>query len=1022
MKTLTCWLMLAAVAIPLHSINLTVTASATVHNQQQPLTTNVHMKDTNAHQPVMGADNNEDDSYLDDATYAKYAGRYVPIDTTWQVLGPFPTGMREQDFGADPLEAFGGFRQLEYDAEAKFPSELAPDGVVGWHTTKMDHLGWVNVHYPDIKWEFNQLFLGWGFNQFQAWARTTIIVPNVKHGEGDGSSDGLVSITIQLENVGDFYVDDERLSGDWYGYGLTRHTLRLQPGSKHTLSVRVVHEVRIFGGVILPPPSKFKCELRLPFPYGHEGPHGSYRPMTQVVKEGTGGVIVMDAVDGVLAGEYISVALRNVGGQSVVVKSVKVLRGSRVFEAQLVDHEKDGIRIFPSTHRPIAIRLRKLSGSRAAGEEYRDEEFTLRFEVETLSPDHSGEGRIGYLTTEALLIPQRKWSEPYMYTFRDFDGTVHYAAAIPPSNPESQPSSSAPVLVALHGAGVETAQEPFWLLEYTQRERTWIVLPTGRSPWGYDWHGASIKNIVSAIESLAAHLPGVPEHLKGLPGIKPDPNRLFMAGHSNGGQGAWYLATHFPDKAIAATPAAGYVNIRHYVPFSSWLSNSYTDAHLRGILESSIIEFDNDVHMSNTVGIPILARTGSVDDNVPPLHSRKMVRLGQENAHNTSAIRLSEVPGQGHWFTGVLQDAVMTIFLQTYLHDTIVTLADENQTGEEVETVVRPPFPDTCVITVVNPAGMGSRCGIQVEQLRIPYRKGTIKLEIVKGDQEGELPTWKMATTNIRRFAFSDLHLELQQQQPRERIGKLVIDGVFFDMSERVISGSVSFVREEGRSFKTEQLWKIAEDDGWKQHERHRETYGPAIQILEKRVVIVLGTHFDGAHFARTADRIAKLVAHDIYQYGRGDVEVLTDNEFLDRYGEGSLEMKAEGERVNLVLIGSGHHNSAARLVLGERDSEVTIDTEEGIVSIHPTDQDFHQPGTGLLMIRPWGSSNLAMVIAGLDPQGLETAARLFPKRTGMLVPDWIITGPEMAWKGAGGILAAGYWGNHWEYLSTMSA
>ncbi|KAG9062426.1 hypothetical protein KI688_005341 [Linnemannia hyalina] len=1004
MKTLTCWLMLAAVAIPLHSITLTVTASTIVHNQQQPLMTNVHMEETKAHQTVMGAE--EDDSYLDDATYAKYAGRYVHIDTTWQVLGPFPTGMREQDFGADPLEAFGGFRQLEYDAKAKFPSELAPDGVVGWHTTKMDHHGWVNVHYPDIEWEFNQLFLGWGFNQFQAWARTTIIVPNIKLGEGDTSSDGLVSITIQLENVGDFYVDDERLSGDWYGYGLTRHTLRLQPGSKHTLSVRVVHEVRIFGGVILPPPSKFKCEVRLPFPYGHEGSRGSYQPMAQVVKEGTGGIIVMDAVDGVLAGEYISVALRNVGGQSVVVKSVKLLRGSRVFEAQLANQDKDGIRIFPSTHRPIAIRLRRLSGSRAAGDEYRGEEFTLRFEVETLLPDQPGEGPIGYLTTEALPIAQRKWGEPYIYTFRDFDGTVHYAAAIPPSNPESQPSSSAPVLVALHGAGVETAQSPFWLTEYTQRERTWIVLPTGRSPWGYDWHGASIKNVMNAIDSLAAHLPGVPEHLKGLPGIKPDPNRLFMAGHSNGGQGAWYLATHFPDKAIAATPAAGYVNIKHYVPFSGWLSNSYTDAHLRGILESSIIEFDNDVHMSNTVGIPILARTGSVDDNVPPFHSRKMVRLGQENAHNTSAIRLSEVPGQGHWFTGVLQDAVMTIFLQTHLHDTIVTLADENPTREEVKTVVRPSFPDTCVITVVNPAGMGSKCGIQVEQLRIPYRKGTMKLEIVKRDHGGELPTWIIATINIRRFAFSDLYLELQQQQPRERIGKLVIDGTSFDMTERVMSGSGSFVREERRSSKKGQLWKIAGNDGWKQHERHRETYGPAIQVLEKRVVIVLGTHFDGAHFVRTADRVAKLVAHDIYQYGRGDVEVLTDNEFLDKYGEVTSGMKEEGERVNLVLIGAGHQNSATRLVLG--GSEVTIDTEEGTVSIHPTNQDFHQPGTGLLMIRPSGPSNLAMVIAGLDPQGLETAARLFPKRTGMLVPDWIITGPEMAWKGAGGILAAG--------------
>ncbi|KAF9150478.1 hypothetical protein BG015_007724 [Linnemannia schmuckeri] len=977
MKTLTCWLMLASITIPLHLITVTVTASTTVHKQQQPLTTNVNMEDNIAyHQTVMGAGDN-DNSYLDDATYAKYAARYVPIDTTWQVLGPFPTGMREQDFGADPLEAFGGFRQLEYDAKAKFPSELALDGVVSWHTTKMDHHGWVNVHYPDIKWEFNQLSLGWGINQFQGWARTTITVPNIKHGEGGTSSDGLVSITIQLENIGDFYVDDERLSGDWYGYGLTRHTLRLQPGSRHTLSVRVVHEVRIFGGVILPPPSKFKCELRLPFPYGHEGPNGSYRPMVQVIKEGTGGLIVMDAVDGVLAGEYISVALRNVGVQSVVIKSVKVLQGSRVLEAQLADQDKNDIRIFPSTHRPIAVRLKKLTGSGATTDDFREGEFSLRFEVATLSPDQKGEGHIGFLTTETLLIAQRKWGEPYIYTFRDFDGTIHYAAAIPPSNPESQPSNSAPVLVALHGAGLH------------------IDVNIHR---GYDWHGVSIKNVMNAIDSLAALLPGVPEHLKSLPGIKPDPNRLFMA----------------------VTPAAGYVNIKQYVPFSSWLSNSYTDAHLRGILESSIIEFDNDVHMSNTVGIPILARTGSVDDNVPPFHSRKMVRLGQENAHNTSAIRLSEVPGQGHWFKGVLQDAVMIVFLQTHLHDTLVTLANKSQSVEEVKIVVRPPFPDTCVITVINPAGMGSKCGIQVEQLRIPYRKGTIKLEVVKGDQVGELPTWIMVTTNIRRFAFSDLHLALQRQR-HGRIGKLVIDGTTFDLTGRVMSGSGSFVREDGRLSKTGQLWKIAEDDEWKQHERHRETYGPAIQVLEKRVVIVLGTHFESMRFARTADRIAKLVAHDIYQYGRGDVEVLTDCELLDRYGDSSLEMK-EGERVNLVLIGDAHQNSATHIVLGDRKSEVTIDTEEGVVSIYPTGQDFEQPGTGLLMIRPLGPSNLAMVIAGLDPQGLETAARLFPKRTGMLVPDWIVTGPEMAWKGAGGILATGYWGNHWEYLPTMSA
>ncbi|KAK3839610.1 MAG: hypothetical protein J3R72DRAFT_492567 [Linnemannia gamsii] len=1014
MKTLTCWLMLVTVAIPLHS----VTVNANYH-KQVPLSSNVPMSaDDSAHETLLGTEN---DSYYDDQWSLKYRARIIPIETTWQVLGPFPTGMREQDFGADPLEAFGGFRHLQYDAEAKFPSELALDGLVRWHTTKMDFNGWVSVHYPDIKWQFNQQSLGWGFNQFQAWARTTFIIPNIQRQQHETEGDGLVSITIQCENIGDFYVDDERLSGDWYGYGLTRHTLRLSPGSQHTLSVRVVHEVRIFGGVILPPPSKFKVELSLPFPFGHDGTNGSYRPMVQVVKEGAGGVVVMDAVDRVLAGEYISVALRNVGGNPVVVKSVKVVRGSRFLEAQLADRQtkKEGIHIFPSTHRPIAIRLSNLAGR--AAEEYRGGEFTLKFEIETLLRDETGEqkGRIGYLTAvESLVIVPRKWGEPYLYTFRDFDGTVHYAAAIPPSNPESQPSSSAPVVVALHGAGVEVAQSPFWLTEYTQRERTWIVLPTGRSPWGYDWHGASIKNVMNAIDSLAFSLPGVPEQFKGLPGIKPDPSRLFMAGHSNGGQGAWFLATHFPDKAIAATPAAGYVNIKQYVPFTGWLSNSYTDAHLRGILESSIIEFDNDVHMSNTVGLPILARMGSMDDNVPPFHSRKMVRLGQENAHNTTAIWLSEVPGQGHWFTGVLQDTVMLSFLNTHLYDNIITLPPTKD--EDVKAVNLPPFPDSCVITVINPAGMGSKCGIQVEQLRIPFRKGTIKLEIEKGHDGGELPTWTLVTTNIRRLSFADL--------PSTRFAKLVVDGTSIAFDKDIVSGSVTLVRSEGRLSKTGQRWKISKSKEWKQTERHRETYGPAIQLLENRVVIVIGTHFNTTtvQFTKTADRIAKLVAHDIYQYGRGDVEVLSDTEFLARYDDDSSV--TEDERTNVILIGDGHQNSATKLVLGKRSSEITIDTQLGTVSIQAdTDsdsegQDHHLPGTGLIMIRPWGPSNLAMVIAGLDPEGLETAARLFPKRTGLLVPDWVVTGPEMAWKGAGGILAAGYWGNYWEYLPSMSA
>ncbi|KAG0197352.1 hypothetical protein BGX28_009156 [Mortierella sp. GBA30] len=760
--------------------------------------------------------------------------------------------------------------------------------------------------------------------------------------------------------------------------------------------------------------------------------------MVQVVKEGYGGYVVMDAVDNILAGEFISIALRNVGPESVLVKSVRVIKGFDTFKARLLE-SSNTISLYPSAHRPIAIRLELLDERKLSAND-RTSTFSLEFQLESVGVVEGLEEKMvtRILETDILVIKHCSWGEVYKYTFLDFDGTVQYAAAIPPSKPSSQATDSAPVLVSLHGAAVEVAQSPFWLSEYVQRERTWIVLPTGRSSWGYDWHGASAKNVMGAIQSLAHHLYGVPNHLKDLPGMKPDPNRLFMAGHSNGGQGAWYLVTHFPDKAIAATPAASYVNIKQYVPYTGWLSNSHTDSHIRGLLEASIVEFDNDVHMSNAVGIPILARTGSVDDNVPPFNSRKMVRLGQENAHNLTAISLSEIPGAGHWFEGVLHDDTMQAFLGQHLLDNsnVKTYLAQNTAGEErypIKAVTYPPFPNEFEITVLNPAGMGSKGGIQVEQLRIPFRKGTVKVKIIKQEHQGKKressTMWTMETTNIRRLRILDSpSLRLR----RGRVSKLVLDGVAFDVgsNEGALSldelSSGSFLRERANKRLS---WQFTSSNEWINRERHRETYGPAIQILEKRVIVVLGTHFEDpsamgseGRFAQTAKRIAQSIAHDIYLYGRGDVEIITDKQYgskIQTLGEG------EKERANLILVGDVHQNSVTKLILAQMEQEaVIIDSQEGVVSIQPRSDnaeevDFRLPGTGLLMIRPWGPSHLAMLIAGIDDRGMETAARLFPKRTGLMVPDW---GPEMAWKGAGGILAAGYWGNHWEYLMHMSA
>lgn len=281
------------------------------------------------------------------------------------------------------------------------------------------------------------MFMGWSFNQYQAWARSSFQVPTPSP-QDKPTSDGLVPVTIQCANVGDFYVDDERFSGDWYDYGLTRHVLRLAPGSRHTLSVRLAHEVRIFGGVILPPPSKFRCVLEA---VGAGDADDGGEAHVQVVTEGHGGIILMDVVDGVVAGDLISVALRNVGAESVRITGVKIVHGSERFVAQLRDPETM-LSISPTVHRPLAIQL--------ALKDNVDLAEKLEFSLEFSFMIH--DNRKASVRTDVLELQQKTWGEVYKYTFTDFDGTVHYAAAFPPSKPETI-STSAPILIALHGAG-----------------------------------------------------------------------------------------------------------------------------------------------------------------------------------------------------------------------------------------------------------------------------------------------------------------------------------------------------------------------------------------------------------------------------------------------------------------------------------------------------------------------------------------------------------------------------------------
>jgi hypothetical protein len=79
----------------------------------------------------------------------------------------------------------------------------------------------------------------------------------------------------------------------------------------------------------------------------------------------------------------------------------------------------------------------------------------------------------------------------------------------------------------------------------------------------------------------------------------------------------------------------------------------------------------------------------------------------------------------------------------------------------------------------------------------------------------------------------------------------------------------------------------------------------------------------------------------------------------------------------------------------------------------------------GILFTAPNPSrTRLALFVCGLDREGFLRAAWSVPFRTGLTVPDYMVLGtgyggPANGWtlsKGPDSILAAGYWGNEWEY------
>jgi hypothetical protein len=188
---------------------------------------------------------------------------------------------------------------------------------------------------------------------------------------------------------------------------------------------------------------------------------------------------------------------------------------------------------------------------------------------------------------------------------------------VPPK--DFDPSRSYALVLSLHGASVEAINQA---KSYSQKDWAYVVAPTNRRPFGFDWEEFGRVNAIEVLEHAISS-------------FKIAPDRVYLTGHSMGGHGTYHVGVHFPGRFAAIAPSAGWGSFQTYQgePLP-------TGAIGRARAASNTLDY-----VSNLARRGAYVLQGELDDNVPKSEALLMVA---ELKKVTSDVVYFEQPGAGH--------------------------------------------------------------------------------------------------------------------------------------------------------------------------------------------------------------------------------------------------------------------------------------------------------------------------------------------------------------------------------------
>lgn len=520
------------------------------------------------------------------------------------------------------------------------------------------------------------------------------------------------------------------------------------------------------------------------------------------------------------------------------------------------------------------------------------------------------------------------------------DGSLQYYA-VTPQTPSAKESSA--LFLSVHGAGVEAIGQA---RAYKPKDWGNLVAATNRRPRGFNWEDWGRLDALEVL-NLAKEK------------FNPDPQHIYLTGHSMGGHGTWFLGATYPDKWAGIAPCAGYPTLKGYGSADGLIPDSATSPVeqmlLRSGNQSDVIKLATNY---KPLGVYVLH--GDSDKVVSVNYARQMRKILGDFHTDLSYY---EYPGGEHWFGDQSVDWV-PLFEFFKWHT------------RAVDSSV-----DHIDFTTASPGISSSFRWASIEQQIYPLQYSRIQLH-----RNRKTGTISGITENVRL-----LKLNLLNFNPNAVV-KILLD------KQEVVAYSVKTTNDSLFFLNDGKGWIVSGKPSSARKGPHR--YGTFKEAFNNKMVFVYGTKGTKEENEWSIAK-AKYDAETWYYRGNGAVDIIADKDFfLAKYKDRGI-----------ILFGNKSSNAAWKELL----SDCPIQVERN--KITAGNRIWKGENLGAYFTWPLRNSSVASVsvISGSGLSGMKAAnaAQYFAGASGF--PDFMIFDLDMLQTGALGVKFTGFFDNEWK-------